>query len=116
MVKAFWRKMSAGEREVVHVKKEQAALQQQRTEVRVGLYKAGMYYRPGVVEPDYQESSSGTRIRTEAATWTGVVQELGRLEWSRVNKDGNQEWLTAVEIHPSEWRIQKSKTTYPTKR
>jgi hypothetical protein len=52
-----------------------------------------------------------TRIRSETATWTGVVQEAGRLEFSRVNKDGNQEWLSAIEVEPREWKITTSKTT-----
>ena len=53
-----------------------------------------------------------TRIRTETATWTAIVQEEGRLELSRVNEAGNQEWLSAVEVDPRQWRIQKSKTTH----
>jgi hypothetical protein len=81
-------------------------------------------YQPGAVGPASglpppQPDPSGnppldrsTRIRTETATWTGIVQEPGRLELSRVNEAGNQEWLSAVEVYPREWRIQKSKTSH----
>jgi hypothetical protein len=52
-----------------------------------------------------------TRLKTETATWTGIVQESGRFEWSRTNKTGNQEWLSAIEVEPREWQITKSRTT-----
>jgi hypothetical protein len=55
--------------------------------------------------------SRATRLRTETATWTGVVQESGRFEWCRTNKTGNQEWLSAIEVEPREWQITKSRTT-----
>jgi hypothetical protein len=50
-------------------------------------------------------------LRIEQAIWTGIIQEEGRLELSRVNAAGNQEWLSAIEIEPRVWKIQKSTTT-----
>jgi hypothetical protein len=55
--------------------------------------------------------SRATTLKSETATWTGVIQEEGRLEWCRTNKTGNQEWLSAVEVEPRKWQITKSKTT-----
>jgi hypothetical protein len=182
MVKAAWRKLTAGEREVGRVKTVHADAQSLRTTERVEQYVAGLYEHLGVDESDDAQESSyeppaiqylpptrqgrkgrgvidkfgfpagakrpvqeiselreynsgvvgpasglpppqpdpsvnppldrSTRIRTETATWTGIIQEQGRLELSRVNEAGNQEWLSAVEVYPREWRIQKSKTTH----
>ena len=48
-------------------------------------------------------------FETETATWTTLFEEEGRFEFSRVNEDANQEWISACEVNPKEWRIQQSR-------
>ena len=161
-----WRKLTAGERKLARVKKEQTEAVARRTKARVeelnttggsssvdtrgpqpqatfarreriGRGQIDRYGVPNLTEQHEQREvdltseyipepgtpaprpdpryhsplNRATRLKTETATWTGVVQEEGRLEWCRTNKTGNQEWLSAIEVEPRQWQITKSKTT-----
>jgi hypothetical protein len=51
-----------------------------------------------------------TGIRSTTTTWRTFVEEQGRLELSRVNAAGTQEWLSAIEISPRVWEVTSSTT------
>ena len=51
-----------------------------------------------------------TGVISTTSTWSAVVEEEGRLELSRVNNYGEQEWLSAISVEAGEWTITKSVT------
>jgi hypothetical protein len=51
-----------------------------------------------------------TGVRSTTTTWSALVEEEGRLELSRVNEVGEQEWLSAVSGGAGEWTITQSST------
>ena len=51
-----------------------------------------------------------TGVLSTTTTWSALVEEEGRLELSRVNEVGEQEWLSATALEAGEWTITRSVT------
>ena len=69
---------------------------------------------PPIPDPRYnppQGQHRSPRIITDRSTWTGCVVRNGVFEWSKVNRSGFQEWLSAREERAGEWTIIRSSAT-----
>jgi hypothetical protein len=59
------------------------------------------------INPQFQ----GKVTTATSTTWTEVTRGEGYFEWSRVNGEGLQDWLTASHREGREWKITKRETT-----
>ena len=85
--------------------------QQARKEILVGP-ASGL--PPPTPDPRYNPLRIRSRqIHSETHTWTGLTQQTGRVEWSRINQAGDQEWISAVESSPREWKITLTHSSKP---
>jgi hypothetical protein len=66
--------------------------------------------QPSSLTPSQAKPKARKRAAAEE-TWTGVVIENGHLIWTRINQQGEEEWLSAVQTTGRNWKIKRARST-----